>query len=157
MPPFKVRWNLIANGRRGLEITSLTYQASTYSDLCKLIWICASLMLVPWWMYREVVCFVVDPQLPRISFCSVRVAFSCLLGHSLISCPLYLPSLLLACPPIHFGCPEATIEEFLQKLPRIFFFKRTLGYFRCLKLLQVSTCYCHICFARSVSYRVNII
>ena len=55
-------------------------------------------LLVPWWMHWVVMCFVADPQLPRISFCSARAAFSCLLLGSL---PTFLPS-ISASPP---SCP----------------------------------------------------
>ena len=71
-------------------------------------------------MHWVVMCFVADPQLPRISFCSARAAFSCLLLGSL---PTFLPSISASppsCPPpIRSDCPEAILEasqELLQNL-----------------------------------------
>ena len=82
------------------------------SYLCKLITSnISNVLLVPWRMHWVVKCFVADPQLPRISFCSARAAFSCLLLGSL---PTFLPSISASppsCPPpIRSDCPEAILE-----------------------------------------------
>ena len=150
------------------------------SYLCKLITSnISNVLLVPWRMHWVVKCFVADPQLPRISFCSARVAFSCLLGHSLLSCPPISASPPSCRPTIHSYCPEAALEAtqvLLQKLTRKYFQeyseeKKNIYCHFCLlpdwiigipsealpKLGWTSHHHIRLCFARTVSNRVNVI
>ena len=133
-------------------------------------------LLVPWWIHWVVTCFVADPQLPRISFCSARAAFSCLLLGSL---PTFLPSISASppsCPtPNPLWLPRGNSGSYtrveLQKLYKEIFSRI---YFRFLSPARLnhrdlfrSSCNIQswvglpiiisVCFARSVSNRVNIV